>query len=375
MPIIVMIQKTGRPLFLTRGLCALLAVLATAWIGAAPASAQGPAVVRGEVTDDSGGVMPGVTVAAFSADGRALASAITDSLGQFTLARLPAGPVKIVFELDGFEPSMVTVVAQPGADVRVVERMKLARMTEQVVVVGTVPPDPPPLPRYEPPPIPMMEPVPPEQLETVCRPAKPGPVNESVGAIQAHRYEHGRSLYSKGDQLVINAGTRSGLRPGRNLIAVRYFRRANNVHPAEWGEHTSGLVQILTATEDSSTAVVVHACNELMQGDLLWAFVPQPVQPVQPAGAPVYGEAGRLLFADEGQAFGAPRRLMVMDRGSEQGMRAGQRVTLFRRKGDAALPLVIGDAVVISVRNDSATIRVVTATDAIMFGDFAAPQR
>jgi hypothetical protein len=51
-------------------------------------------------------------------------------------------------------------------------------------------------------------------------------------------------------------------------------------------------------------------------------------------------------------------------------------VTLFRRehRGGAA-PEVVGDAVVVAVRTDSATIRVERAIDAIASGDWAAPQR
>jgi hypothetical protein len=353
-----------------------LALLAISQLPARDVLAQPPgAVVTGQVTDDSGGVLPGVTVGALGPDGSIIANAITDGFGRFSIAGLPAGRIKVLFELDGFEPTVIEVVAAPGRETQVSGQMKLARMTEQVIVYGTAPPEPPPMPRYEPPPIPAMVPVPPEEIETVCRPAKPGLVDESVAAIQSHRYEHGRLLYSKGDEIVINAGTRKGLRVGRNLVAVRYFQRRTNVHPAEWGEHTSGLVQVLTATENSSTAVVVHACNEVMQGDLLTAFVPQPVRTIDPPGVPDYDAASRILFADHGQAFGAPRRLLVIDQGSEAGMRAGQRVTLFRKKDDGSPPFVVGDAVVISVRFDSSTIRVLSATDAILFGDFAAPQR
>jgi hypothetical protein len=74
--------------------------------------------------------------------------------------------------------------------------------------------------------------------------------------------------------------------------------------------------------------------------------------------------------------MGVPRRLMVIDRGSAYGIRAGQRLTLFRRRGrHAEKPDVVGDAIVVAVRTDSATIRVERATDAILSGDWAAPQR
>ena len=56
--------------------------------------------------------------------------------------------------------------------------------------------------------------------------------------------------------------------------------------------------------------------------------------------------------------------------------RVGQRVTLFRERRPASRgPAVIGDAVVVAVRLDSATIRVQHATDVIAVGDSAAPQR
>jgi hypothetical protein len=175
---------------------------------------------------------------------------------------------------------------------------------------------------------------------------------------------------------VISGGTRNGIEVGRNLVVLRYFRaNSKGAKIAEMGEHTAGLVQIVAATEDAATAVVVHACNELRPGDLLASFTPEFVRPAEAAGAPLYDDAARILFADAGQLLGAPRRLLVIDRGSEQGLTAGNRLTLFRRNAESTRPAVVGEAIVISVRPNSATIRVVSASDAIEFGDWAARQR
>jgi hypothetical protein len=290
---------------------------------------------------------------------------------------LPAGAVRIVFQLDGFETGVMSLRLKPGVTSSVVQRLKLARMTEEVVVYGKIPvPPPPPLPRYEPPPAPVVVPVPQHELESVCRPAKPGSTLGPFGTIRSHRYAYGRELYAKGDELVINGGTRNGLEVGRNLVVLRYFRANSKAAKiAEMGEHTAGLVQIVSATEDAATAVVVHACNELRPGDLLASFTPEFVIPAEPAGAPLYDAAARILFADADQMLGAPRRLLVIDRGSGQGLEAGHRLTLFRRSDDTARPSVVGEAIIISVRPNSATIRVLSASDAIEFGDWAAPQR
>jgi len=366
------VHVSPRPL--TGTAFALLVVACICTSSAAAQSVGG--TVRGEVTDTQGGVLPGVTVLAKSEDDQVLGRTISDEVGQFAFDLLPAGPTKIVFELDGFETSVVRVVVQSGTSSSVVERLKLARMTEDVVVYGKLPePPPPPLPRYEPTPPPVVAPVSQAELESVCRPAKPGATLGPFGTIRSHRYAFGRELYAKGDELVINGGTSNGLEVGRNLVVLRYFRaNSKGAKLAEMGEHTAGLVQIVAATEDSATAIVVHACNELRPGDLLASFKPEFVRTAQAAGEPVYDDAARILFADAGQMLGAPRRLLVIDRGSDQGIAPGNRLTLFRRDGELGRPEVLGEAIVIVARPNSATIRVVNASDAIEFGDWAAPQ-
>jgi hypothetical protein len=140
-------------------------------------------------------------------------------------------------------------------------------------------------------------------------------------------------------------------------------------------EHTAGVLQVVTAKEHVATAVVVYACDEMMQGDFLAAFEPEPIRAAEPAGTPNFDEAARILFADAGQMLGAPRRMMVIDRGRDYGLHAGQHVTLFHRDARRSKPIVTGDAVVVAVREDSATIRLVHVTDIVDVGDFAAPNR
>ena len=91
-----------------------------------------------------------------------------------------------------------------------------------------------------------------------------------------------------------------------------------------------------------------------------------------------FDAAARILFADAGQTLGATDRMLVIDRGERAGVKAGQRFTIFRRSRFAgSKPVVVGEAIVVAVRRESATIRVEQATDAIFMGadgDWAAPQ-
>jgi hypothetical protein len=258
----------------------------------------------------------------------------------------------------------------------VMARLELAAITETVVVHGHAPVDPPSRRPPPSPPPPVAIPVPRHDRESVCGPAKPGATAEAFGTILSRRHETERGLYAKDDELLIDGGTLNGLDVGRNLVVRRYYHVNGAEGAGETGEHTSGLLQIVAADERASMAVVVYACDEMMKGDFLASFNPEPVRTPDPVGIPAYRDAARILFADAGQMLGVPGRLMVIDQGSDRGIRAGQRLTLFRRQAPgAARPSVVGDAVIVAVRTDSATIRVERVTDAISFGDWAAPQR
>lgn len=327
--------------------------------------------VRGEVTDTSGGVLPGVVVVAFAPDGRSVGQTVTDDVGRYELRGLPAGVVRIGFTLDGFEESVVALTLGPGDDSQVVERLKLAKLTENVVVVAKAP-----LPRVEieKEPEPVVVPVARDELETICRPAKPGSSIGPFGTILASRNNVGRGLYSRGEQLLISGGRLHGLDVGRNVLVIRYFHSERGGRPSI-GEHTAGLVQIVSATDDSAKAIVVHACNELQAGDLLAAYTPLALARRASGAAPSYDQAAKILYGDAGTLLGAPGRMMVIDQGTDQGIYTGQRVTLFRRRAQNPAPSVLGEGVVVAVKGTSATIRIERATDAITSGDLAAPQR
>jgi hypothetical protein len=356
-----------------RRLGACVAVLALFVI---PAAAQRAAqsVVRGEVTDGSGGVLPGVTVTAATGEGQVLATAVSDDRGQYVFTGLPPGPLTLTLQLDGFETVRVSLTVNPSIESRVIERLKVAQITEKVVVVADAPPEPPaityvPTPRA---PKPVIVPLPLEELETICLPAIRGHA-ESRGRIHSHVIEPGRTLFSKGDEVVIDEVV-SGLMVGDNLVVRRPYKANGPADPVT-GEQTTGLVQVVSVSEKAATAVVVHACSELSQGDLLASFTPQPRRRPEPMGLPSFGNAIRILFTDAGQLMGAPRRMMVIDRGSAEGVEPGQRLTIFRNDPRRLIaPFVIGEAVVVAVKTYSATIRIEHAADAISQDDWAAPQ-
>lgn len=360
-----------------RILAALSAALFTVGVAILTAAAdQGS--VRGTVSDESGGLLPGVTVVATSPDGQVLKTVVTDATGRYAVAAIPAGLVHLTFELPGFTSAAVDVTISPGVEARLGQRLALAARVENVEVRGRAPvavPAPLQIAAPPPPPAPKIVAVAPHDHASVCGPAKRNRSMDALGTVRAIRRGESHDLYAAGDELIIDGGTLDGLDVGRNLTVRRYFTLRGFVSGTNAGEHTAGLLQIVSAEEHTSIGVVIYACDEMRPGDFLAAFNPDPVRAPEPASAPDLDRAARILFGDADVLLGAPGRAMVIDRGDDYGIHVGQRMTLFRRENKHLKPTIVGDAVVVAVRVDSATIRILNITDAVSPGDFAAPQR
>jgi hypothetical protein len=354
----------------------ILAILACLSMYSLHAAAQaGDGAVGGTVLDSSGGALPGVTVVATTTDGRVLGTTVTNGSGAYEISALPSAEMRITFQMDGFVPAAEAVTVRAGFLATVQKQLEVAPVLETVEVVGQAP-ELAQTRTVLSPPVPTLVPLPIHDQESVCGPAKPNQIPESLGKIRSRRLEGGRELYTKDDEVLIDGGTLDGLEVGQNLAVRRYFLVVDAKGAAMKGEHTAGVLQIVTAEDHVSSAVVVYACDEMRKGDFLAPFRPEPKRAADPVGVPAFADAAKILFADSGQTLGAPGRLMVIDRGVEHGIHAGQRLTLFRRRLiDPAKPSVVGEAVVVATRGDSATIRVEAITDAIASGDWAAPQR
>jgi hypothetical protein len=336
--------------------------------------------LTGRVADASGAALPGVTVTISSDMLRQPVVVITDEVGRYNSPPLPAGRYLVSFELSGFEP-----YSRPGVEVRAGEVVVLDRqlvvgaVTENVEVVAAAPPPPVPFPPFEAPPPPKIMPVPTEALASVCGPGQPSAENLTLGSIVGHRDEKARTVFGVRDILLLDIGADFGATVGQNYVVRRRFRVGDRSAPpsqASFGEQTAALVQVVETSAAMSTAVVVYTCGELYAGDSIEPFEPLPLLSARLSGAPRFDEPARIIFGDHGQAMGAPKQLMVIDRGTADGAARGQRLTVFRRlQGDRGPVSTVADAVVVAVREHSATIRIERSSDAVSIGDLVALHR
>ncbi|HET7698406.1 MAG TPA: carboxypeptidase regulatory-like domain-containing protein [Vicinamibacterales bacterium] len=116
----------------------LLAGILAAWAG--PAYAQAIGSIFGKVTDESGGVLPGVTVTVTGPALQQPLTAITSENGTYQFPSVPIGTFTVTFELASFKKAQrPNVVITTGFNAGVDQRMEIGNMTEEVTISAASP--------------------------------------------------------------------------------------------------------------------------------------------------------------------------------------------------------------------------------------------
>ena len=117
-------------------------VLLVSWILvlAGVARAQATAQLDGTVRDESGGVLPGVTVTVTQTDTGLMRSAVTETNGSYILSNLPTGPYTLEVSLQGFRTYVQNgIVLQVGGMPTINVVLAVGNLQETVSVQGAAP--------------------------------------------------------------------------------------------------------------------------------------------------------------------------------------------------------------------------------------------
>ena len=192
--------------------------------------------------------------------------------------------------------------------------------------------------------------------------------------------EHGKSLFGPGDPLIVKGGTAQGIKAGqdyfvRRVVADR-FARPGSDKLKNYSIHTAGWIHIEDAQSDTSIATVVKACDGIMEGDYLEPYVKPAVPTETLGGEPDYNDPGHLVLGDDRRQMGGTGDLMVVDRGTDHGIKAGQRFTIFRPTAGGSGPVAkIGEATAMVVNPETTVVRIEKVIDAVVVGDLVAIHR
>src|SRR5438093_13373141 len=112
-------------------------LLALVFLASATSAQTSLARLRGKVSDEQGGVLPGATVTARQIETNTTRTSVTEGLGQYFLPNLPAGTYELTVELAGFSPgkrSNVALRVGQAADIDFV--LRVGAVQESVTVAG-----------------------------------------------------------------------------------------------------------------------------------------------------------------------------------------------------------------------------------------------
>jgi carboxypeptidase family protein len=123
-----------------RVLAALALVTAVGVIPAAAQTGQNFGELVGKVTDDQGGVLPGVTVTLAGPAVMGTPTAVTNPQGQYRFPAVNTGTYTLKFELAGFAPLVREGIVVPVRQTITVDAsLKIAQLQETVTVSGSSP--------------------------------------------------------------------------------------------------------------------------------------------------------------------------------------------------------------------------------------------
>ena len=222
----------------------------------------------------------------------------------------------------------------------------------------------------------------PEQTAVSCAPLpllafSPADAPHVIGSQDAVA----RSVFGTPELLVTSGGTDRGVQLGQQYFIRRVVRTGATYRdklPHTVG--TSGWARVVAVNATTAIISVDHACADILEGDYLEPYQP-PALPagdiaaVDTTGEPDFTSFGRILYgADERQSAGTGE-FMLIDRGVNQNVALGARFAIYRDIGKGGLPLAsVGEAMVVSVGQSMALIRINKARDAIFAGDLVVPR-
>ena len=184
------------------------------------------------------------------------------------------------------------------------------------------------------------------------------------------------------DILYLNKGTNAGVKAG-DVYTLQHATYTVK-HP-ETGRNiglkieTTGWVRVILVQENTATVVVEQACADIHLGDYLKTFekvqVPlitehaRPTRLTPPSGKVV----GTVVDMQDDATIAGDRQLITLNLGTANGITPGSLFVVYKvMYPSVPTPrVVLGEAVVVAVRERTATVRILNSNDAIMPGDKA----
>jgi hypothetical protein len=187
-----------------------------------------------------------------------------------------------------------------------------------------------------------------------------------------------KMVYGQGDVIYITKGANHGIKAGDEFTILRATRDVNYADTRKrLGQFVRrmGKARVMITQENTSTAVITLACEEIRPSDELQPYqsIPIPMLDSMPAFdrfdvTPSGGPVGRVVFVADDRLSVAKGSVFQTDLGVASGVEPGDVLSLYRVRGE--LPRKnLGQAVVLTVEPLSCTAKVSTSVSELTVGD------
>lgn len=189
------------------------------------------------------------------------------------------------------------------------------------------------------------------------RATQPTGLAKIIGAEEENRIVR----LGQGDVVYLDAGRSQNIRPDMLFSITRPMGKFRSPYRRNGGKDLGvfvrevGVLRVLEVQGQTATARIVVSCSDVQLGDLLVAFVTrrapetdirQPLPRYQPTSG---RQPGRIVLQREQREHIGPRDVVYVDLGSENGVKAGDKFTIFRNQPD--------DANVFNLNDDDIVLR------------------
>ncbi len=184
--------------------------------------------------------------------------------------------------------------------------------------------------------------------------------------------EYERAMMVDSDTFYINKGREEGMEIGQMFLALEISQPVGKLGLLA---QKKGKVRIIRLEDHVSLCKVEKGCGDIRIGHYLIPFEEKPAVLGRDEGyhqelKPGESLEGKIMYLDTDFNIVSSGHWALIDLGASHGIRPGQQLTVFRRSNKPNLPReAIANVVVVDVQNNTSTVRILSAREAVERGD------